>query len=117
MFSPSCLITPTFLPGNSIAIEVGYDNVDQLLFQGIVVGFTVASQGAQGIQVTVTCTDEAVKMTGSRVVTAFNDQRTSDTLIQIVGAYPGLSADITKTTGVQDNLVHDNRTDWDFLVT
>lgn len=107
----------TFVPGNSIAIAVGYDNVNQLLFQGIVVGLTVASQGAQGIQVTVSCQDEAVKMTGNRVVTPFNDQRVSDTLAQIVGNYSGLSANITKTTGVQYNLVQNNRTDWDFLVT
>ena len=107
----------TFLPGNSITIEVGYDNVNQLLFQGIVVGFTVASQGAQGIQVTVECQDEAVKMTGGRVVAPFNDQRTSETLAQIVGKSSGLSADIATTTGVQDNLVQYNRTDWNFLVT
>lgn len=107
----------TFLPGNPISIAVGYDNDEQLIFQGIVTGFTVAAQGAQGIQVTVACQDEAVKMTGSRAVTHFNDQRTSDTLAQIVGTYLNLRADIAKTAGVQDNVVQYNRTDWDFIVT
>jgi uncharacterized protein involved in type VI secretion and phage assembly len=107
----------TFLPGNSISITVGYDNDEQLIFQGIVTGFTVSSQGAQGIEVTVSCQDEAVKMTGSRAVKHFNDQPISDTLAQIVGTYPNLSAAITKTAGVQDNTVQYNRTDWDFIVT
>jgi len=107
----------TFKPGTSIDIAAGYDNDLNLLFRGLVVGLAVNSQGAQGIQITVSCKDEAVKMTGSRAITPFANQTISDTLAQIVGNYGGLSANIAPTTGVQDNLVQYNRSDWDFIVT
>ncbi|MDO7883969.1 phage baseplate assembly protein V [Hymenobacter cheonanensis] len=107
----------TFRPGTAIDISAGYDNNYDLLFRGLVVGIAVSSQGAQGIQLTVSCKDEAVKMTGSRVVMPFSNQTTSDTLTQIIGTYANLSATIAATSEVQENLVQYNRTDWDFVVT
>ena len=106
-----------FKPGQPIEVQAGYENSNQPIFKGIVVSLGLATRGGQGTVLTVLCKDEAVKMTGSRVIRSFPPQPTSDALQTVVSQYGGISASIAPTSGVQNNLVQYNTTDWDFVVT
>ena len=106
-----------FKPGQPIEVQAGYENSNQPIFKGIVVSLGLATRGGQGTVLTVLCKDEAVKMTGSRVIRSFPPQPTSDALQTVVSQYGGISASIAPTSGVQNNLVQYNTTDWDFIVT
>jgi len=103
--------------GAAVEIQLGYDNTNSVVFKGIIVEVSISSQGTQGMLATIVCKDEAIKMTGGRQVLPFTAQATSDTLTQVVGTYSGLTAVIASTSGVQQNMVQFNRSDWDFLVT
>lgn len=107
----------SLVPGTSIEVQAGYEEKNKVLFKGLVVGLTLATRAGQGTLVTVLCKDEAVKLAGGRVIKPFTPQTISAALQKVVGQYRGISPRIAATTGVQQNLVQYNATDWDFVVT
>ncbi|MBF9222671.1 type VI secretion system tip protein VgrG [Hymenobacter ruricola] len=108
----------TFEPGTPIDISVGYDNVNKKIFSGIVTGYQLGSQGAQGVKITVSCKDKAVKLSGVRQTRAHKKQPVSDTITEILGKHPGLglSSTIAATTD-PEQAVQQDLTDWDYIVT
>jgi Rhs element Vgr protein len=108
----------TFTPGNPIVISVGYDNVNKQIFSGIVTGYQLASQGAQGVKISVSCKDKAVKLTGVRQTRAHKKQAVSDTITEILGQHSGLGLQSTiAATSDPEQAVQQDRTDWDYIVT
>ena len=108
----------TFTPGNPIEISVGYDNVNQKIFSGIVTGYQLASQGAQGVKITVSCKDKAVKLAGVRQTRAHKKQTVSDTITEILGLHPGLGLKLgIAATSDPEQAVQQDITDWDYIVT
>jgi Rhs element Vgr protein len=107
----------TLIPGVLIDIKAGYDDSASSIFKGLVVSVNLVAYEGQAPRLRVICKDEAVKMSGSRVVLPFSDQAVSDSLTAVVGTYSSLSPTIASTTGTQANLVQYNRSDWDFVVT
>lgn len=106
----------TFVPGNKITIEVGYDSKNEVIFEGIVTKQSIRIHGAEGSVLTVECRDEAVKMVVGRKSLTYAKKKDSDIMSTIIGNYSGLSANVTATTTEWPEQVQYYTTDWDFLL-
>lgn len=105
----------TFVPGNSIEVQVGYENNDQTIFNGIIVQHTIRIKRGVGPVLVVICKDKAVKMTKGRKNAYFTNTTDSDILSQIIGQH-GLTADVTSTSAQLKEVIQYYVSDWDFIV-
>ncbi|AXG69260.1 actin cross-linking toxin VgrG1 [Kordia sp. SMS9] len=106
----------TFVPGNKITIEVGYDSKNETIFEGIITKQSIRIHGAEGSVLVVECRDEAVKMIVGRKSVTYAKKKDSDIMSAIIGNYSGLSADVSATTTEWPEQVQYYTTDWDFIL-
>ncbi|MEM6719507.1 MAG: type VI secretion system tip protein VgrG [Bacteroidota bacterium] len=106
----------TFVPGNTITIEAGYDSENDTIFEGIITKQSIQIHGAEGAVLVVECRDEAVKMIVGRKSVTYSKQKDSDIISTIIGNYSGLSSDVTATDTEWDEQVQYYTTDWDFIL-
>jgi len=106
----------TFLPGNQITIEAGYDSVNAVVFTGIITGQSIRIDSLVGSALEVECRDEAVKMTVGKKNNTFSQLRDSDIINALIHNYAALTADVSKTSLVWPSQVQYDLTDWDFMV-
>lgn len=106
----------TFVPGNKITVEAGYDNKNKVIFSGIITGQTLRVDDVIGSALVVECRDEAVKMVVGRKSLSFSKKKDSDIISQIIGTYSGLSADVSATQTVWPEQIQYYATDWDFVL-
>lgn len=106
----------TFVPGNTVTIEAGYDTKNEVIFKGIITKQSISVGGAQGSFLTVECQDVAVKMSVGRKSMTFSNQTDSDIMRSIIGTYSGLSAEVSSTSRLWQEQVQYYTTDWDFIV-
>jgi len=105
----------TFVPGGQIVIEAGYDNANQVIFQGIITGQSITIDDVIGSTLEVECRDQAIKMIVGRKCLTFSQQKDSDIISSIIGIY-GLSSSVTATTTTWPMQVQYYVTDWDFIL-
>ena len=107
-------------PGTPISITAGYDNVNKTLFHGVIVKIGIASQGAQGMKLSVECRDTAYRTSTFPKNRAFKNKTTSAALTEIIGKYktskPAISGEFAATASVHDKLIQSSTSDWDFIV-
>lgn len=105
----------TLAPGQTIEIDLGYDNTNTAVFSGLVIthGIRIDRRGAS---LHLECKDEAVKMTMVPASKHYNNILDSDLASQLIGNYPDLTAAVSDTTVTNENLVQCSMTDWDFMV-
>lgn len=106
----------TFLPGNTISIEAGYDNTNTVIFKGIITGQSIRISPYKGPSLEVECRDMAIKMTVGRKCLSFSAQKDSDIMSAIIGTYSGLSANVATTASSWPEQVQYYATDWDFIL-
>lgn len=106
----------TFLPGNTVSVEAGYDTKNQVIFTGIITRQTIRIDNIVGSALEVECHDEAVKMIVGRKSKSFAAQKDSDVISSIIGSYSGLSSKVTATTATIPEQVQYYVTDWDFIM-
>lgn len=106
----------TFLPGNDISIEAGYDTKNKLIFKGIITEQTIRIDDIIGSALIVTCKDEAIKTTVGRKSKTFIETSDSDILTSILETYSGINSNITATNFIWPQQVQYDTTDWDFMV-
>lgn len=105
-----------FIPGAEIEIQAGYDADDEIIFEGIVVNMRMVLDATKGSVLVVTCRDKAVLMTQSRKSTFFQKMKNSDVISGIIGNYSGITADVSATSVVFEELIQYDVTDWDYLM-
>lgn len=105
----------SFVPGNEIEIEAGYDGKNAVIFSGIVTRQAVRVVNAMGPLLEVQCKDKAVKMTVGRKNANFSGKTDSEVIKSLVGA-AGLSAAVSATGTTLPNLVQYYVSDWDFML-
>jgi len=105
----------TFLPGNKITIAAGYDSNDALIFSGLIIGQSIEIEGTASSKLTVEIADQAMAMTLQRNNAVFANLKDSD-LIQKLITRNGLTASVTATTTVYEDVVQYYATDWDLMV-
>lgn len=105
----------TFVPGNAVTIEAGYNNTNSVLFTGIITKQSVRVHNSTGPMLLIECKDEAIKMTVGRKSSAYSKKKDSDVISTLIGN-SSLSSDVTATTVVIPELVQYYTTDWDFML-
>ena len=106
-----------FKPGAVITINAGYANQTTPVFKGVVIKHGIKMDGDNFSRLIVQCKDSAVAMTVGRKNANFVDSKDSDIITKLIGAYSGLSSDVTATTVSYKELVQYYCTDWDYLLT
>lgn len=106
----------TFVPGASITIEAGYDNNNQVVFQGIITAQSIRIDEEIGSALEVECRDTAIKMIVGRKSLTYSNQKDSDIITSIIGTYSGLSSDVTATSTTWPEQVQYYATDWDYIL-
>lgn len=107
----------TFVPGNAITIQAGYDNNNQTIFTGIITRQTLRIDELIGSALEVECHDEAIRMTVGRQNRSFTNQKDSDVISSIIGTYPNLSQNVAATSVMIPAQMQYYVTDWDFIMT
>lgn len=105
-----------FLPGKQVEIQAGYQSDHKLLFRGIIIKHSIKVRSNGSSVMIIECRDKAVNMTIGRKNKYFIDKKDSAAIEEIIGTYPGLSADTEATSITQKQLVQYDCTDWDFML-
>ena len=105
----------TFLPGNKITIAAGYDSNDALILSGLIIGQRIDIDRTARPKLTVEIADQAMTMTLERNNAVFANIKDSE-LIQKLITSNGLTASVTATTTVYEDVVQYYATDWDLMV-
>lgn len=106
----------TFVPGNLISIEAGYDGTNTVIFKGIITGQSIRIDSMVGSTLEVECRDEAVRMTVGRKSSTFAGKKDSEVIAAIISSYPSLTADVSGTATVWPEQVQYYVSDWDFIL-
>jgi len=106
----------TFVPGNEIVIEAGYDQTTEVIFKGIITKQSIKIDRDLGSVLEVICRDKAVKMAVGRKSKTFTDQKDSEIIQSIISNYSGLSSDVSSTKTTWSNQVQYYVSDWDFIM-
>ncbi|MEJ0103888.1 MAG: hypothetical protein WDO19_15595 [Bacteroidota bacterium] len=78
----------TFVPGNPISIEAGYDNNNKLIFKGLITGQTIRIDKEVGSALELECRDESVRMIVGRKCLTYANIKDSDIIASVIGKYP-----------------------------
>lgn len=105
----------TFVPGNKISIEAGYDNTNTVIFSGIITKQTIHTRLGGGPMLDIECKDPAVKMTVGRKSTAWSKTKDSDAISSLI-SNAGLTSKVSATTVQLPELVQYYVSDWDFML-
>ncbi|NND61570.1 MAG: type VI secretion system tip protein VgrG [Flavobacteriaceae bacterium] len=106
----------TFVPGNEISIDAGYDSKNKTIFKGIITSQNIRINGTEGSFLELTCRDKAVAMIVGRKSLTFSKKTDGDVMTSIIGNYSGVTSDVTSTSIEIPQLVQYNTTDWDFVM-
>jgi Rhs element Vgr protein len=107
----------TFVPGNTITIQAGYDANNQTIFTGIITRQSIRIDDNIGSALEVECHDESIRMTVGRKNNSFTNQKDSDIIASIIGTYPNLTHNVTETIVMLPTQLQYYVTDWDFIMT
>lgn len=106
----------TFVPGNTISIELGYDGKNSVVFNGIVTGQELRINESIGSMLEVECYDNAIKLTVENKNTCYTGKSDGEIIHAIINSYPDLSANVTAAGISSPMRVQQNCSDWDFLL-
>ncbi len=106
----------TFLPGNEIIVEAGYDSKNKVIFKGIITKQSIRIHGSLGGILEVECRDKAIAMIVGRKSLTYAKKKDSEIITSIIGNYSGLSADVSATNTQWPEQVQYYTTDWDFIL-
>ncbi|MES1261114.1 MAG: type VI secretion system tip protein VgrG [Acidobacteriota bacterium] len=106
---------PTFLPGQEIEISAGYNGQESTLFSGVVVkqGIELGDSGSPKLHIELT--DKATRMTLARKNAVFAKVTDSQLIEKLITAN-GLSASVTATQTLYEDIVQYYASDWDLLI-
>lgn len=105
----------TFVPGAELTIKAGYNAVSTLIFSGIVTKQAIRIDNSRGPLLEIECRDKAVKLIVGRKSQAWAKTKDSDALSSII-SQAGLSAQVSATTALHEELVQYYASDWDFIL-
>lgn len=103
-----------FLPGNKITIALGYNEKDTTVFSGVIVAQRIEINQTASSKLIVDITDQSMAMTLARKSAVFANIKDSDLIRNLITSN-GLSADVTATNTVYEDVVQYYATDWDLM--
>lgn len=105
-----------FVPGNTIQIKIGRDQQNSTVFKGMIIKHHIKVTENGLTELLIECKDEAVKMSIGRHNHYYENSTDSQVMDQIIGRYPGLSANVDATSLTHKELIQHHCTDWDFML-
>lgn len=108
--------TETFSPGAKVAIQAGYGQQTDKIFEGIVIQHKIQILPENDARLIVECRDVAVKMTVGRKNANYLDMTDSEIIKKLIGNYSGPTPDVATTQVTYGEIVQYYATDWDFLL-
>ncbi len=103
----------TFIPGNTITIQLGYHGNVETVFEGIIIRHGVKVRNQTSI-LTIEAKDTAIALTAARKSAYYIDKTDSDVIEELAGSF---SPDVDSTSVSHHQLIQYNATDWDFILT
>lgn len=104
-----------FIPGQPIEIKVGAYDDKKTIFKGIIVFQGLQNLGTGRNELTVKCSDEAVKLSYGNANDVYENQKDTAILSSIIQA-AGLQSSIDSTSVQHKILIRYQSSDWDFLL-
>lgn len=104
-----------FKPGVAIEVKAGYGDTETKIFSGIVVRHGLSITGSNDSRLSIECRDKAVKMTVGRKNAQYLKKSDADVIRQLIGNY-GLTAKVSSTMPVHEELIQHYCTDWDYML-
>jgi Rhs element Vgr protein len=110
----------TFEPGIEVKISLGFDQLNEVVFSGIIVKHSISIKPGYQIAsyknlVVLECADKAIAMTYQKTSEIFNNKTDSDIITSLITA-KGVTKKITSTTYSHPFLIQNEMTNWDFLL-
>ncbi|MEE9361205.1 MAG: type VI secretion system tip protein VgrG [Cellulophaga sp.] len=104
-----------FTPGKEVEIKLGYENLNDSVYKGVVVKQAIKIDQDNDSRLIVTLKDKALAMTITRKNAIFKDVKDQEIIAEIAQNY-GLETDIDASTVLHDEIVQYYAADWDFIV-
>ncbi|MEM8998645.1 MAG: type VI secretion system tip protein VgrG [Bacteroidota bacterium] len=104
----------TFKPGNEIEIKLGYENLNDSVYKGVVVKQAIKIENNDA-KLVVTLKDKTLALTLTRKNGIFTDVKDQELITEIAQDY-GVTANVDSTTVLHKEIVQYYATDWDFIV-
>lgn len=104
-----------FIPGKKITVKAGYNNNEEVIFEGIIIRHGIKARGGAS-KLILELRDPAVKMTIGRKNKYFFDSKDSEIIEDLISEY-GLASEIEATTTTHKEMVQFYCSDWDFMLT
>ena len=110
----------TFEPGIAVKISLGFDQLNEVVFSGIIVKHSISIKpGYQSSSyknlVVLECADKAIEMTYQKTSEIFVNKTDSDIFTTLITA-KGVTKSIASTTYSHPFLIQHEMTNWDFLL-
>jgi Rhs element Vgr protein len=103
-----------FKPGSEIEIQLGYHGDVETVFKGIIVKHAIKIRPGSVSILMIEAKDKAIKLTGARKSTYYNEKTDSDIITSLSGES---TPDIEATSITHLQLLQFEATDWDFILT
>lgn len=107
-----------FVPGKKIEIQMGYHATDVPVYKGVIMAQHIRVKSAANrlvSELTIKCSDEALKLTVARNNLTFKD-KTDSAVITSILATAGIAKTVDTTDYTYKKMVQYDCTDWDFIV-
>jgi Rhs element Vgr protein len=106
----------TFIPGNKIEIQAGFNSNETSIFKGIITGHSIKIKSSGAPQLIIECRDVISKLTLCRKNKYFTEMTDSGAIEDIAGEN-NIEHYIEPTNTVNKEIVQFYVSDWDFIVT
>lgn len=105
----------TFKPGTEIEIKLGYQSKNDSIFKGVVTKESITVSEGSVSSLKISCKDKAEVLTMNKEKATYLKKKDSEIIQAIIGNASGLTADVTATTLVNEEIVKPKISDWDFI--
>lgn len=109
-------IEDKFIPGRQICIEVGYDNAESIIFEGMITSHNIIMSRGGNPCLEIECRDYAFPATIARKNRIFKELKDSDAISKILEEYSPLAPNVDATNTKYPELVQYHSSDWDFII-
>tara|TARA_Y100000766_G_C18903194_1_gene604413 strand:- start:1165 stop:2997 length:1833 start_codon:yes stop_codon:yes gene_type:complete len=112
---------PVFDAGNEIIIKMGYDQINSIVFEGVIESHSVNlktgyQNNPEKSLLTIECVDKAIKLTNSYTNEIYEDITESEIIKTLLNNIIGLSSNVEGISFSHDFFSKYNNNDWEFIL-
>ncbi len=104
----------TLIPGSRIDVKAGYRAKTKSIFKGLILKNKINASFKDGVTLTLTCQNKAIKTTLSRNSIQFTDMSDADAISNLATA-AGVTAKVSDMDAVRPHQIKHYASDWDFI--